>query len=116
MDQIVQIMEKMMDVCELRHRVLAGNLANVDTPNYVRKDVQFKDALAQAIRGGTPDAIGEFSPEVVTDRGKPVDANGNNVAAQDELARISENTMLYGLAAKVLNTKFATLRKAINSR
>jgi flagellar basal-body rod protein FlgB len=42
MDTTIKILEKIMDGCALRHKVLADNLANSETPNYKRKDVNFR--------------------------------------------------------------------------
>ena len=37
--------EKMLDVTTLRHRVIANNAANVNTPGFKRSEVSFTDAL-----------------------------------------------------------------------
>lgn len=105
-----------MDVCEIRHRVLAGNLANVSTPNYIRKDIKFKDALKDAMDAGELGRNSSFKPEIVSDKSKKADATGNNVEMQDELAAISDNTLLYSMAAKLLSNKYTGLRKAISSK
>lgn len=44
-----QAMNKAMDGLSKRHKAIASNLANVDTPNYKRRDVTFEGALNQAI-------------------------------------------------------------------
>ena len=41
------ILAQLLDVSELRHRVLSQNIANVNTPGYHRLDVSFEDALAR---------------------------------------------------------------------
>lgn len=116
MSDSIQILGKLLDVCELRHRVLAGNLANANTPNYVRKEVKFKDALNDAIKNGDLEGSGSFKPEVFDDRTRPADASGNNVEAQKELADIAENSLMYGVAAKMLNSKYSRLRKVISGK
>jgi flagellar basal-body rod protein FlgB len=116
MSDSVQMLGKLMDVCELRHRVLAGNLANANTPNYVRKEVKFRDALKSAMEEGDLGRNSAFKPEVIVDKSRPGDASGNNVEMQDELSAITENSLLYGVAAKMLSKKYAGLRKAISGK
>lgn len=113
MSDSIQILGKLLDACELRHRVLAGNLANANTPNYVRKEVKFKNALSDAIKEGDLGPDSSYQPEVFDDRTRPADASGNNVAAQKELADIAENSLMYGVAAKMLNSKYSRLKKVI---
>ena len=43
MEQINQVLEQALDGLSLRHRVLANNYANVNTPGFKRSDVNFQD-------------------------------------------------------------------------
>lgn len=45
-----QVMNKALDGLSRRHTAIASNLANVDTPNYKRRDVSFEGALSNAIQ------------------------------------------------------------------
>ncbi|WP_373533514.1 flagellar basal body rod protein FlgB [Vampirovibrio sp.] len=45
-----QVMNKALDGLSKRHKAIASNLANVDTPHYKRRDVTFEGALNHAIR------------------------------------------------------------------
>jgi flagellar basal-body rod protein FlgB len=45
-----QVMNKALDGLSKRHKAIASNLANVDTPHYKRRDVSFEGALSHAIR------------------------------------------------------------------
>lgn len=44
-----QVMDKALDGLAKRHKAIASNLANVDTPNYRRRDVSFEGTLMRAI-------------------------------------------------------------------
>lgn len=101
-----------MDATALRQKVLSNNLANANTPGYIRKDVHFSEALADALGKG-PDEISSVKPEVVDDEEAQVNAHGNSVSLQKELAAIAQNELLYNFAAEMTNQKFAGLRKAI---
>ena len=46
-DPTLRLLERALDVRLARHNVLAGNLANADTPGFVPRDVDFAAALRQ---------------------------------------------------------------------
>ena len=45
----VNVLKSAADASWLREEVLSNNIANVDTPNYKRQDVEFKTYLNSAI-------------------------------------------------------------------
>ncbi|HEY9745428.1 MAG TPA: flagellar basal body rod protein FlgB, partial [Oculatellaceae cyanobacterium] len=65
-----QVMHKALDGLSKRHKAIASNLANVDTPNYRRRDVSFEAALAQAVeqasQGGARQTIKQASNDVAS--------------------------------------------------
>ena len=58
-DSTLGVLERALDARLLRHNVLAGNLANSDTPGFVPRDVDF----AAAMREGAREADGAREPE-----------------------------------------------------
>ena len=112
MNETIEILGKLMDATALRQKVLSNNLANANTPGYLRKDVKFSSALANAIDHGI-DKIREVSPEVSIDADAPVDSRGNSVSIQKEMGEISQNELLYNFASEMTAHKFSGLRKAI---
>lgn len=101
-----------MDSTAVRQTVLSNNLANANTPGYIRKDVRFSSALADAIEDG-PEAIGRVEAEVFDDSEARTDAQGNSVSLQKELGAIAQNELLYNFAAEMTRQKFSILQKAI---
>ncbi len=57
-----QVMNKAMDGLSLRHKAIASNLANVDTPNYRRRDVSFEASLEKAIVEAQSQDNGQKNP------------------------------------------------------
>ena len=57
----INVLDKAADASWARSTVLTNNIANVDTPNYKRKDVQFESYLMSALAGGESldDRVGE---------------------------------------------------------
>ena len=93
-----------------RQQALADNLANVDTPGYVRKDVDFHAALRTAMGGGDVNALG-FAPEA--DRSAPVRVDGNSVDVDAESSAMSQNALEYDALARVSATRIDILKSAM---
>lgn len=108
---------------------IAGNVANGQTPNYHRVDVNFKEALAQASGDpATSDELtmttdnsahfgatspGEFSPSVTTDETSKMRADGNNVDLDQEMAKLSMNADYGSTSTQFLKNQYAMYRQVI---
>lgn len=123
-----QLVYKSLDAGALRSRVVAQNLANVDTPGYKRKEVSFEDQLQDLIKKKVP---GDQTQEGHLPLGKGVDLSGirpkvyepqdptlpgeiNNVDVDIEAAKMAENQLLYSFAIKWAG--FDKLNSAIAGR
>lgn len=94
-----------------RQRVIANNVANVETPGYVAGRVSFEDSLRAAIQGGNP---GDTSVSTLRST-DPVNLNGNNVSIDNEVVSLTKTDLAYQLMISALNSKFGLLRTAIGS-
>ena len=93
-----------------RQGVIAQNLANSETPNYIAGQVSFEDQLKSAIAGnGDPSQI---TPQT-TNSNTPTDANGNNVRIDDETVTMVETSLRYQLMTQAATNKFSILHSAI---
>ena len=125
----LRILEKGLDATALRNRVLANNIANVDTPGYKRSDVDF-EAILGAELGQESDrlALKTSSPRhlpglesgqgnaVVTDERGTMRNDGNNVDVDREMTRVAENTIQYNSTIRALSSQLAILRMVVQSR
>ncbi|OVE76270.1 flagellar basal-body rod protein FlgB [bacterium E08(2017)] len=116
MGSSTEMLKKMMDVCALRQEVLANNIANANTQNYKRRDIEFKKAFAEAVKSGSPEDFASIIPKVSVDRTAKVGSNGNSVNMEKEMTRVTDNNLLYGVTARVLTGKFQRMQKAIKGR
>jgi len=116
MDETPILLKKMMDGCMVRHSVLANNIANVNTPGFKRQDVDFKKALADAIKSGDPVKLGSAESQIKTDRSARSNENGNSVSMQKEIGMMADNSLLYSFSAMTMSDKFARMRKAISGK
>jgi len=92
-----------------RQRVIANNVANVETPGYIAGRVTFEDSLRAAIADGDTGAT-SVSTVSSTD---PVNVNGNNVSLDNEVVSLTDTDLRYQLMVQALNQKFGLLRTAI---
>lgn len=112
--QHTELLTKLMEVSDIRHRVVSQNLANVNTPGYQRLKVNFEDELAKEILGGSEVELTR-EPEVVKDDSLPVRADGNNVDIDMEIGELQRNAVLYQTYAQLMATQFSTMRMAIRT-
>jgi flagellar basal-body rod protein FlgB len=109
-----ELLTKLMEVSEMRHRVVSQNLANVNTPGYQRLKVDFEDALSKEILDGNITDV-QIEPEIVEDKKLPARADGNNVDIDLEIGELQRNAMMYQTYSQLLASQFATMRLAISS-
>jgi flagellar basal-body rod protein FlgB len=111
----LDLLARLLDVTSLRHRVIAQNVANVNTPGYRRLEVSFEEALARQLDGAQGE-IPELSAEIVQASGGPERPDGNNVDVDAEMGRLQKNTLLFAVYSHVLTAKLSAMRAAITGR
>ena len=58
LDEALGFQEAALSLRAQRQQLLASNIANADTPNYKARDIDFSQALQQAVSKGTPQSPG----------------------------------------------------------
>lgn len=108
---------KSLDGIGLRHKVIADNIANVETPGFIRSEVSFENSLKLAMESGNEHEIRksleEVQPEVTPDQTSAMRPNGNNVSIDKEMADLSKNALHYESLIQIINLKGAMLKAAI---
>jgi flagellar basal-body rod protein FlgB len=108
-DSTTQALHAAIDGLDARQRAISANLANLDTPNYLARQVNFEDSLRAAMAQGDPGATSIS----VTKSLAPTRTNGNNVNIDFEVLAASENVLRQKLVIQALNSKYSLLRTAI---
>ncbi len=126
LDSYLGVQPDALQVQSRRMEVLANNLANVDTPNYKARDLDFKAALAQAgsadaslkltvtnaqHAAGNTQSVAGTQLKYRVPLGPSLD--GNTVDAQQEQAAFAENTVRYQATLTFLSARFKSLLTAI---
>lgn len=116
----VNVLGTALDATATRNEIISNNIANVNTPDYKRKDIRFETELKHAFAHSdekTVDArvrhlgLGALEPEVYTDYADlSYRYDGNNVDIDTENAILAKNQIKYnGLQASV-NKEFSNLK------
>lgn len=111
-DTIHVALERAMQGSTMRQEALSENLANVNTPGYRRKDVDFHSALQAAMPAGR-DAVETVAVTAEVDNASPMRPDGNSVDVDAESANLAENALEYQALSSVLNARGDILRTAM---
>ena len=115
-DPSSRLLGALLDAAALRARVLAGNVANQNTPGYTRQVVRFEELLRSAIDSGrATEAVARTAPEVAPDTATPARADGTNVNLELELSAARENRLLYEMYSALKASRAELIRSAIES-
>ncbi|MBL8916973.1 MAG: flagellar basal body rod protein FlgB [Archangium sp.] len=110
-DATLNRLESALDVRLEQQNVLNGNLANVDTPGYRPREVDFDKALASAERARETGTVAANPNEFIKTAEKLEGGlDGNGVDLDKTMVELARNSLLYGAAAKAVGKKLAILR------
>jgi flagellar basal-body rod protein FlgB len=123
----IHITGKVMDLRLMRQNVVMSNLANIETPNYKSRRLEFEKDLQSAVG---LDAKGKmartneehiptvfdadtFSPDLIKGFKHRVIHGEDNVDLDKEMTKMAKNTLMYNALTTVLKKKFEGLRTTI---
>jgi flagellar basal-body rod protein FlgB len=114
---LINALRRQMTIAAARQAAAAGNLANIDTPNYKAVEVSFSDTLNAQLEathaghltpGGTP---GVRTQEIADSAAR---RDGNTVVLDQELLKMGRAAGDFSAAQTALAAKFRLVRYAIN--
>lgn len=106
-------LEKLLDYSFIKQKVIAQNIANAETKNYKRREVEFKEILDNKMQNisDTKKIKNEYNIKI--DENSPVISDGNNVDINKEMAELAKNSIMFKFASKKINGYFQTLQGVI---
>ena len=127
-DSTTRVLQKSLDLREQRQQVIAGNVANAETPGYARRTFEFEKRLQAVIKQPqlpTPLAhpkhfpvgasnLNQLQGEVTSHSDRSGIGDGNSVEMEDEMMALSENQILYEAGIKLTKSKLQLLKYAAN--
>ena len=128
-DRSIRLLEKAIDAGSLRQRVIADNIANVNTPGFKKSSVAFESVLKKNLNTGRiplnssdsrhfgdVNSLDSIDPSVVKENTTSMRADGNNVDVEQEMVRLAVNTVNYNADVQELNNRLKLLGFVINGR
>jgi flagellar basal-body rod protein FlgB len=106
----MQLLQGYLKVTSDRQQLIASNIANVDTPGYHTKDINFQAAMQQATDEGNDVQLMPASSEV---EGLPERPDGNNVNIDRESLLMGETQLQYQMGVQLIKAEFHRLLIAI---
>lgn len=126
-DRTLQILLKALDAATIRQMVISNNIANVDTPGFKRCEVEFESLLREALKGGGISGLTSSErhipinsdqeipePRLIVETDQSFREDGNNVDIDAEMAKLSENAVIYSVLVHMISTRMEMLRTMIN--
>lgn len=98
-----------LDLIAERQKALSSNLANMDTPNYKRKDVSFSQYLGGAVSSLETSLAAKMGPSPVS-----VETSGERVNPATELSEMQKNSILFTVAARRMTSLITEMKSVIN--
>lgn len=121
----VDVLKTAADASWLREEVLTNNIANVDTPNYKRQDVEFTTYLKSALeQAGTPAStltqkVNEANLSGITTRTYTENTtlsyrmDGNNVDLSTENSELAAEQINYNALIDSMNNEFTRMKAVL---
>lgn len=121
----INVLDKAADASILRNELLNNNIANVSTPNYKRKDINFEAILQAELAGekSLTKAVNRANEDLTTLDAHPFTDNaslsyrldGNNVDISSEEAYLAQNQIKYQALVDLMNQEFSRYKSVLSS-
>jgi flagellar basal-body rod protein FlgB len=119
----INVLGTSLDATSKRNDIISNNIANVNTPNYKRKDIRFEEELQNAFNSLGEDSVDArvkkidldaLEPQTYTDYEElSYRYDGNNVDINTENAILAKNQIKYNGLMSLLNKDFDALKSVM---
>ena len=123
---VLNVLQKGLEASSLRQKVLSNNVANIDTPNFKRSDVDFEAVLGIALsqKSGVlsmkktspqhiPGVADGGGGQIVKDQATTLRNDGNNVDIDEEMTNVAKNGLYYNSLTRTISSQLGLLRVVI---
>lgn len=107
---LIDLIGKALGVRSVNHKVIAANIANVDTPGFKEKEIDFKKQLEKQLSYSGAVEM----EEVPTESLDFASLDENTVNMETQVMKLTENSMYYDALVQALSKKFSLMRYIIN--
>jgi len=99
-----------LDLAAFRQKLIASNLANVDTPGYRTKDINFESEMRRAENRLGPETP---APRVLEVQGLIERPDGNNVNLERESLLLAQTQLQFRMGVELLRQEFQRITAAV---
>ena len=108
---MLQTLSRALDLTAVRQRLVSENIANIDTPGYHARDIDFGRELQRALAG---DEESPSTPVVREVPGLIERPDGNNVSLDRESLLMAQNQLQFQTEVSLLRSEFNRLQLALS--
>ncbi len=131
----ISILSNALDAYTLRHKVISANIANIGTPGYKAKAVDFESALNDQMAKNTVSSnvtnanhialssshTGSVAPSIVNAESdqfsnEEMKSGINDVDIDTEMAEMAKNQIRFKYVSKLLGDSFRGIQKSIRGQ
>ena len=128
----INLLSKSVDLRAKNQNLIASNIANAETPNFIPKNLVFDDQLQSVLKNGsngqrphtvphqrhipvrgTGSALHSVTGKIIETPAKTPGKDGNAVELENQMGKMSENQIMFNASVQLLSKKFEGLRTAI---
>ena len=111
---IIPAIKVALDGLQQRQRVIADNVANINTPGFQARTLDFENALSSAVSTDPRASIDTLSSTITSGfTGDPSRQDGNNVSLEKETLNGTETNLRFSMALRAIDGRFATMRDVL---
>ena len=111
---MIEYLQAGLRAASMRQAVIANNVANLDTPGYRRRVIEFEKLLAEALDSGGRVDLTEVRPQIIQPNSTPVNDNGSDVNMDMEIGELIKNASIYKVYLRLLSKVYQQMELAIN--
>jgi flagellar basal-body rod protein FlgB len=109
----VEMLQGYLKVLADRQQMIASNMANVDTPGYHTKDLNFQGAMRQVMDEGDSGTSAVLEPASLETQGLPERPDGNNVSVDRESMLLAQTQLQFQLGVQLVKSDMQMVMSAI---
>ncbi|TFG89992.1 MAG: flagellar basal body rod protein FlgB [Syntrophobacterales bacterium] len=112
----IDMLSAMLDFRSERHKIISSNITNLDTPDYLPKELTFREALRGVVDSGGGPSMTVTDKRHLSERSAAegeVTVSGDKVDIDDQMAKMAENQLMYNFSVDLMARKFRGLNAVL---
>ncbi len=128
----INLLGKSIDLRAKNQNLIASNIANAETPNFIPKSLAFDAALQSALKNGSNgqrpqtvpnhrhiplrgvgSSVSSVTGKIIETPAKTPGKDGNAVEMENEMGKLAENQIMFNASVQLLTKQLGDLRIAI---